>query len=133
MEFVTDRTEEDVLLGNEKGQYTSADLNRVESNVKELAVLAEKIAVYLSLTTKIDWKQSDQWMNATQAERYLGNVKTLASACGIPIDLPSSMGGLDWQKVNDIEKSLEKVYCRIMSVINTFHYSGEMFAGEETI
>ena len=45
MELVFDRTKTDVLLGTEKGSYSAADLNRVESAVLELAELAKKLGV----------------------------------------------------------------------------------------
>ncbi len=131
MIFVTDRTEEDVLIGNEKGRYTASDLNRVESNVKELARLARKLDMLLVLTTKTDWSRADQWMNATQAQRYLGNVKQLVSECNVTVKIPSTLEKMNAENANNIEKALQMVYDRIMATTSSFHYSGEFFAGEE--
>ncbi len=131
MIFVIDRTEEDVLLGNEKGRYTAADLNRVESNVKELAELATQLDILLTLITKTDWGRADGWMDDTNARRYIGNVIALANACGIMSNLPTSMDTLDYNGANNIEKALKSVKQRIDAIIGTFRYSGEFYAGEE--
>ena len=39
MQFITDRTHADVLLGNEKGIYSYEDLNRVERAVAQLSAM----------------------------------------------------------------------------------------------
>lgn len=131
MVFITDRTEQDVLLGNEKGQYTATDLNRVESNVQELVKIAKKLDILLTLTTKTDWNRKDQWMNETQALRYIQNINNLLSAFKLTATLPQSMDKLDVYSANDIEKALQMVYNRITAVTDAFKYSGEFFAGEE--
>lgn len=131
MEYVTDRTEEDVLLGNAKGLYTPTDLNRVEANVKELSKMATELAVYFSPVTKTDWSRMDLAVDQLQAERYISNIKKLASACGVSVTLPESLDKLNWNSANNIEKSLQMVRNRIIAVTSTFNYSGEFFAGEE--
>lgn len=131
MQFVTDRTEEDVLLGNKKGKYTPADLNRVESNVQELARMARDIDVHVSPSVKTDWSRYDQWMNQTQAERYIKNVQLIATSCKVNANVPHSMEKLDITKANDIEKALQIVYNKIIGITGTFQYSGEFYAGEE--
>lgn len=131
MIFVTDRTEEDVLLGNEKGRYAASDLNRVESNVQELVKLAKKLDILLMLTIKTDWSRADQWMNATQAQRYLGNVRQLVSECNVTVKVPSTLEKMDAENANNIEKALQMVYDRIVAITSSFHYSGEFYAGEE--
>lgn len=131
MDFITDRTEEDVLLGREKGFYTVNDLNRVESNVEELAKMAVDISAHFSPVTKTDWSRSDGLMNETQANRYIKNVHGIATACGIKSFAPSKMQNLNFTGANNIEKTLEMVYNRIKAITSTFKYSGEFFAGEE--
>ena len=82
-EYVTDRTEEDVLERNRKGHYTFEDLNRVENTVKELSEKAEALAVYLGLETKTDWSEDtlfsrNTWITDAQMKRYIQNVRRLA-------------------------------------------------------
>ncbi len=131
MEFITDRTESDVLLKNEKGYYTTNDLNRVESNVATLQEMAKGIAVFVDLKTKTNWGDDSDWGNKMQMGRYLQNVKVISDACGIKTRLPLSMEKLNFYGANNIEKSLEMVYNKIVNITSTFNYSGEFFAGEE--
>ena len=102
MQLITDRTEADVLLGNEKGRYSHTDLNRVESAVAELQRLAGQMDISPGLTTKNDWGlpgsfSSDNWPTESQMQRYLGNVHALCSALEIRTGLPDTMAGLTWQ------------------------------------
>ena len=55
MALVTDRTESDALLGNEKGLYSYTDLNRVETAVSEIVAQFPSLGVSEQLTIKTDW------------------------------------------------------------------------------
>ena len=136
MEFVTDRTETDVLLRTEKGVYGSRDLNRVESAVQELGRMALALDVHVSPVITTDWSaksvfSAGEWPVAANLARYLRNVWDLCNACSVNMPLPTTMNGLSWEDANDIEKALATVYARIQSVIQAFKFSGEFFAGEE--
>lgn len=131
MEFITNRTEEDVFLKKEKGYYTTNDLNRVEANVATLQEMAKGIAVFVNLETKTNWGDDSDWGNKMQMVRYLQNVKVISDACGIKTRLPLNMEKLNFYGANNIEKSLEMVYNKIVNITNTFNYSGEFYAGEE--
>lgn len=136
MELVTDRTKSDVLLGTEKGKYSAADLNRVESAVEELAVLAKKLGVNKQFEVKTDWGlpgefSASQWPTKKQMARYLNNVWQLCNAVDLAANLPGSMEGLTWDGANQIEQALLLVYERIQNILKIFRYSGEFFAGEE--
>ena len=138
MDFVFDRTESDVLLGNQKGRYTHQDLNRVESAVSELCLLAKKLDVHITLQTKTDWAPPgtfsvNTWSTHSQMQRYLHNVHALCDALDIQQSLPSSMENLNWEGANAIEKSLAMTLERVQGIINTYQYSGELIAGEEQI
>lgn len=128
MVFVTDRTDADVIAKNSKGKYTAEDLNRVESNVKELADMAVDIDVHFYPAVKTNWSRTDQWMNGLQSKRYAGNVRSLAYACGIGTNIPENMDNLNINDANNIEKALESVYNKIVNITSTFQYSGELFA-----
>ena len=136
MEFVIDRTKSDVLLGTEKGRYSTADLNRVEGAVAELAVLAKKLGVNKQFDVKTDWGMpgefsAAQWPTKKQMARYLGNVHSLCDAMELVAKLPVSMEQLTWDGANQIEEALSLAYERIQRILITFRYSGEFFAGEE--
>ena len=136
MQLVTDRTLSDVVQGNAKGQYSAADLNRVEQAVAELADIAKAIGVQHGFVVKLDWGlpgafSADQWPTATQMRRYLDNVYRLCQAVELAAELPGSMEKLTWEGANQIEKALELVYTRIQSILQAIRYSGELFAGEE--
>lgn len=110
MEFITDRTKADVLLGNAKGGYGYEDLNRVETAVAELSTL-----LGLNLTTKTDWSVSSLPL-AADMDRYLGNVAAIRTkaislgASSVFPALPSSMVNLNWTGANNIERVLELAY-----------------------
>ena len=136
MELITDRTEADVLLANEKGRYRYSDLNRVEQAVAELCTLAVQLDIYPKLTTKIDWGlpgafSSDSWPTEEQMIRYLGNIHALCNCFSLDVALPSTMAHLTYQSANDIENALLSAYLRVQGILNTYHFSGEIYAGEE--
>lgn len=135
MELVTNRTEADALLGNEKGIYSYADLNRVESAVAELSLLFPALDINLSPETKTDWGYPgffsvDKWPTETQMTRYLKNVSDIKSAFGISLWLPPSMSQLTWSGANNIEKILERAHTAATNTIKAFRYSGEFYSGE---
>lgn len=136
MELVTDRTESDALLGNEKGVYGYMDLNRVEQAVAKIVAVLPGLGISLPLKVKIDWVLPEDFTAATfptasQMERYLRNVAAIRDAFSVSADLPESMDKLNWQGANDIEKVLQVAVARIDGIVRSYRYSGEIFAGEE--
>ncbi len=136
MNFVTDRTREDVLLGTPKGTYGREDLNRVEQAVRELTVLAQKLDISCTLQIKTDWGlpglfSADQWPTAEQMQRYLSNVHRLCTALEVAMALPHTMEKLTWQGANQIEQALQAAHTRVQNILQVFQFSGELFAGEE--
>lgn len=110
MTFITDRTREDVLLGNEKGFYNHTDLNRVES-----AVAAISNALGLELSTKTDWAvpdiySPDTWPTEAQLTRYLSNVTRIRDHFAMDITLPRYMDYLTHDGANAIEQVLQTAW-----------------------
>lgn len=137
-ELVFDRTQEDVLLGTEKGCYGPADLNRVETAVEQIQQQALALDIHLQLSTKTDWKYTDRispdtWPTQKQMQRYLQNVAALCSACSVQASLPATMEKLDWDGANRIEAALHRARWQIYYALQIYRYSGEVFAGEENI
>lgn len=138
LNFITDRTEEDLLLGNDKGLYQAADLNRVEQDVKELVAMLPALDISLTVTTKTNWAapgafSSSEWPTTAQMQRYLSNVQTLAAKLDISTDsLPASMDYLNYESANAIERVLLQIYEKIKAIKQAYQFSGELIAGEET-
>lgn len=138
MKLITDRTEADVLLGTPKGYYGYEDLNRVEQAVAQLVELAKQLDEPFDLSCKTDWGPPEQfsgdtWPTVSQMQRYISNVHALCDRFAPEAALPATMDRLNWQGANDIEKGLHFAYCRVIAILNTFNFSGEMFAGEENV
>lgn len=136
--MITDRTEADVLLGNEKGIYRYTDLNRVESAVAVIAEEMVGLGISIDLPTKTDWSEPDlfstsEWPVESQMARYLTNLEKIRAEMAVEITLPDSMDRLTWQSANNIEKMLETALTRINGIKQSYRYSGEIYAGEELI
>lgn len=136
MELISNRTEADALLGNEKGKYRYADLNRVEQAVAELSILTKKLGTNKRFDVKTDWGLPGefsvaQWPTKKQMARYLNNVWQLCNIVDLAVSLPPSMEHLTWDGANQIEDALSLVYERILNILKILRYSGEFFAGEE--
>ena len=136
MEFIINRTESDTLLGNEKGSYSYSDMNRVEAAVDKIAAEFSSLGIGMELTTKTDWGLPDDfskesWPIASQLRRYLDNVAAIKNLFVVSVRLPQSMDKLTWEGANNIERVLQTAFVRIQGIKQNYHYSGEIFAGEE--
>ena len=138
MNLITDRTKTDVLLRTEKGIYGAVDLDRVESAVAQLVVLAKGIGIDVDLVVKADWALSSassehSWPTDYEVLRYLSNVHNLCAAVEVAVDLPENMWGLTYLEANQIEQALLAVYERIKKTLRILQYSGDFYAGEESV
>ena len=138
MNLVIDRTLDDVIQCNAKGQYGFEDLNRVEQAVDELQKVVRSLGVEYTAQVKTDWAlpgvfSADQWPTELQMQRYLGNVTRLCEAVEVSANVPASMEKLDWQGANKIEEALQLVYMRIQNILAVLRYSGEFYSGEENV
>lgn len=136
MQFITDRTEADVLMGTAKGVYQDADLNRVEEAVAEISAQFHALGIGLKLVVKTDWKPPEDyspgdWVTEKQMARYLENVAAIRGLFPVAIRLPQSMADLTWEDANNIEKILKAAAERIAAMKQSYRYSGEFYAGEE--
>lgn len=134
MIFITDRTEADVIIGNEKGVYGYSDLNRVESAVQSIV----ESGIAQDLITKTDWGlvnnfSVEEWPAEKQMKRYLGNVATIRDVFAVDVEIPASMDMLDWNGANNIERVLQIAIGRVSGVIQSYRYSGDTFSGEDIL
>lgn len=138
MDLITDRTESDVLLGNSKGVYSYADLNRVESAAAMIAEQITELGFALQLQTKTDWDlpknfSAWNWPAESQMRRYLQNIADIKRLFVISTQIPETMDKLDWNGANNIEKVLQIAFSRITGIKQSYRYSGEIYAGEEIL
>lgn len=138
MDLITDRTESDVLLGNLKGVYSYADLNRVESAAAMIAEQITELGFALQLQTKTDWDlpgnfSAWNWPVESQMRRYLQNIADIKRLFVISTQIPETMDKLDWNGANNIEKVLQIAFSRIAGIKQSYRYSGEIYAGEEIL
>ena len=138
MDLITDRTESDVLLGNSKGVYSYADLNRVESAAAMIAEQITELGFALQLQTKTDWDfpgnfSAWNWPVESQMRRYLQNIADIKRLFVISTQIPETMDKLDWNGANNIEEVLQIAFSRITGIKQSYRYSGEIYAGEEIL
>lgn len=138
MDLITNRTESDVLLGNDRGVYSYTDLNRVENAVQQISIDIKDLGYALNLQTKTDWGlpgmfSVSAWPVDSQMKRYLQNISKIRETFSISTQLPDTMDKLDWSGANNIEKVLQIAFTRIAGIRQTYHYSGEIFAGEDIL
>ena len=154
MDFITDRTAEDVArwrtlrdkgwdamtsleraewLLSTKGRYTHADMNRVESAVQELAARLRELGyIPPSLSVKTNWTVSDI-PTKTDFDRYFGNVEALSALISLPPFTPlppSTETRLDYQRANDLEQILSDIDTVTTNLQKSWYFSGDILAGE---
>jgi hypothetical protein len=109
-----------------KGALNAADLNRIESNIREIA---EALAV--SVTVKM-WG-ADQIPRASDFKRIRDNVQRIREAWSALKDTPATPDPplTTYQKWNAIERILHDVKCVYDRVMGSYYYCGdEIYAGE---
>lgn len=130
--LVTNRTAEDVLLGNSKGVYGVEDLNRVGNAVLYVASRLKAAGNALKVDPKTDWVEEDI-PTVEQMNHYLKQVRNIRSVLSVYRTTPyapADMVNLTHGKANDIEKILLDVDQLITSMIAAYYYSGELYGGE---
>lgn len=132
LDLITDRTAEDVRLGNKKGVYGADDLNRVGDAVRYVSDRFMATGNDIKISPKIDWILEDIPTSA-QMDSYLDQVRKVRDVLSVyqttPL-VPSDMVNLTYGQANDIEKILVDVDQLITNMIAAYYYSGELYGGE---
>ena len=125
MEFVYDRSAQDVLQMTKKGVLNADDINRIENNTGDIA---DKIAVPVSVKS---W-QVGGLPRVSDYKRIRDNVERIRQGYGIRSDTPATPEQPlnTYQKWNDIERILFDVNDLYDRTENARAYCGEIFAGE---
>lgn len=125
MEFVYDRSAQDVLQRTKKGVLNAEDINRIESNTE---TIAGKIAVPVTVKS---WPVGGL-PRVSDYKRIRDNVERIRQGYGIRADTPATPEQPlnSYQKWNDIEKILHDVNDIYDRTESARAYCGEVFAGE---
>lgn len=132
IEVVTDRTEKDVRLRNEKGTYNVSDLIRVEGNTQYIAKLLTTNGYPTTVTGRKDWTMTDIPTKA-EMDNYINNVRYCVSQFTKKSDtpeLPKTMNNLDFNGANTIEKALQDIEILVDNMKQEYRYAGTFNAGE---
>lgn len=157
LELITDRTQADVArakyltglwdpeqgwtgtpeelaewLDGLKGAYNASDLNRVGAAVRYVSDRLTGCGYLVQVAPKTDWTVADI-PTAAQLAAYLADVAELRGKLAVlptTPETPVDMIGLTYTEANDIEKILEDVDRLITLMMQSYYYSGELFAGE---
>ena len=125
MEFVYDRSAQDVLQMTKKGVLNAEDINRIENNTGDIA---DKIAVPVTVKS---WPVGGL-PRVSDYKRIRDNVERIRQGYGIRSDTPATPEQPlnTYQKWNDIERILFDVNDLYDRTENARAYCGEIFAGE---
>lgn len=125
MEFVYDRSAQDVLQMTKKGVLNAEDINRIENNTE---TIADKIAVPVTVKS---WSVGGL-PRVSDYKRIRDNVERIRQGYGIRSDTPVTPEQPlnTYQKWNDIERILFDVNDLYDRTENARAYCGEIFAGE---
>lgn len=130
--LITDRTADDVRLGNQKGVYNAVDLNRVGNAINYVAGRLRSAGNEIKVSPKTDWSRVDI-PTTGQMDHYLEQVRKVRDVLTVyqttPL-APSDMVDLTYGQANDIEKILLDVNELITNAIAAYYYSGELYGGE---
>lgn len=119
-------------LGGLKGAYNASDLNRVGAAVRYVSDRLTGCGYLVQVAPKTDWTVADI-PTAAQLAAYLADVAELRGKLAVlptTPETPVDMIGLTYTEANDIEKILEDVDRLITLMMQSYYYSGELFAGE---
>lgn len=117
--------------GNLIGSYNATDLNRVGNAVQYLTERLAEVGCVVATVGKADWTTEDV-PNTGNIAYYLNDIQLIRDALTLTDSTPpcpESLSGLDYQQANDIEKILEDVDAMITTIMRTWMYAGEVYAG----
>lgn len=145
LNLVTDRTNSDVMVRNEKGTYNAKTLNRVENATCYIAEILSTCGYYTTVNIKNNWKDDIElnyivgedrklnWNSIEKMTRYLDNVKLCVSQftkSDYVSILPETINGLTFEGANTIEKTLENIEFLVGNMKKEYKYVGTFFSGE---
>ena len=112
-----------------KGALNASDMNRIESNIKELSGYLNVL-----VQARTDWRVTD-FPKSTDYTRILDNLAKLRSVWAVLSTTPATpeLPLNTYKKWNDIEHIINDLYSVYERTEAALYYcDGELYAGEET-
>lgn len=125
--FITDRTQTDVVLLNEKGTLNYLGMQRVEDSLKLITDYLWRDYSYFTWTRANIPKQSD-YQKIKDAIDYIHGL--IVSITGSDMLTVPSLPINTYQKWNELETFLKYTYENIYATMQKNIYAGEFYAGE---
>lgn len=132
LHLVTDRTAEDVTIGNAKGTYNASDLNRVGAAMNYVADRLRAAGYDPHISPKTDWKDDD-WVDPAAQAVYLGDLAELRKQFTLyetTPEVPPDLEKLNYIEANSIEQILVDIDALLTNIAAGWLYSGEIYSGE---
>lgn len=138
---IIDRTLSDVAyakLNRDNVDYNKgalspeADLHRIESDTRYLADKLNEYGYSVSITTKLNWTESD-FPTLADINRTRSNIDVLLDAYHTMLGSPSILyhNYLDYIDMNTIEQNLLNIKTLLDNMAASFWHCGEIYGGEQ--
>ena len=133
IEPITDRNETDLRLKTERAYLNYFDLNRIEQDTEYLAVVLNGYGYGQLRDYFKAWQMTDFPYSAEMERIRLNIQKIIEGYYTQEVDLPVSLEGLDWVKLNAVEMNLKLIKEMIGRMEQSFRYSGTFFSGQAVV
>jgi len=122
-EWITPKTDwksEDFL------NYT--DLNRIENNSRYLSDILLGYGYHAEHAQYENW-QVNHFPFSSEMERIRRNIKNIKQNYFAKLEVPATLEGLDYEKLNAMEQILLEAYEAVKRMISAFQYCGDIYTG----
>lgn len=130
--FIFDRTDNDLKEKTPYAYYNFGDLNRIESNIEMISELLNNQYYIQDVQTKTDWSVTD-FPSHAQLERIRINLLTLYKMLAVRAQsppVPESFSKMDIYMANDIEKILYDIYLSMQEMSEWRVSCGALICGQ---
>lgn len=121
IEFITDRTVQDVFDGTDKGWLNYTDVNRI---VYAISYLINYFKLNISALRKANYESRDI-LYKDEVDDIVAHINSIRNVTPIKIDIKTPTQMLMYTDLNDIEKILELLY----NYYNERHEQKKLYSG----
>ncbi len=133
IEPIVDRNAQDLREQNERAYLNYFDLNRIEQDTEYLHDVLLAYGYSQQVVCKTDWVMADLPYIA-EIERTRSNILNLLNGYYTQeTELPTSLAGLTWRKLNAVEQNLKLMYEMIGRMEESFKRCGTFHAGQGVV
>ena len=131
LHLVTDRTQADVIAGNEKGIYKASDLNRVGTALITVHDRLRTHGIDVPADVREDYA-ADEVLDKAVMNAYIESANAVHDAVeNSAPQPPAGIDGLDWEGANNIERAIIAVDDVLESrEIGWIYADAELYAGD---